>query len=311
MSRPPRNVNFYDGLTGAHLGGVRQNGSITNANFFHMLMDVLLEANGIISIHHRETGQRMPMNTDRLSEGDYDIFCPRGGFRLTEEYFVRRVHSRSRSSRENSFRDSVRARDGKCVLTGLVNNLASEGMWTEFEAAHIFPLERRELWRQCNFDRLITINSVQNGMLVSSSVHRLFDSFLISVNPDDGYKITDFAGNNLQADGRVLDIVCRNPNNPDRVADDLLRWHFRQSVLANMKGAGEPIFEHDFPPGTDMVKDILQGPDPAQRMELELFSRFDIGGRDRFDWDRRGQEPRNKPGYPAQLCESLTLEKAT
>ncbi|KAJ9486090.1 hypothetical protein VN97_g7259 [Penicillium thymicola] len=153
-------------------------------------------------------------------------------------------------------------------------------MWTEFEAAHIFPLERRELWRQCNFDRLITrpgqnpINSVQNGMLVSSSVHRLFDSFLISVNPDDGYKITDFAGNNLQADGRVLDIVCRNPNNPDRVADDLLRWHFRQSVLANMKGAGEPIFEHDVPLGTDMVKEILQGPDPAQRMELELFSRL-------------------------------------
>jgi hypothetical protein len=41
-----------------------------------------------------------------------------------------------------------------------------------------------------------------------------------------------------------------------------------------MKGAGEPIFEHDFPPGTDMVKEILEGPDPAQRMELELFSRL-------------------------------------
>lgn len=68
--------------------------------------------------------------------------------------------------------------------------------------------------------------------------------------------------------------MCRNPNNPDRVADDLLRWHFRQSVLANMKEAGEPIFEHDFPPGTDMVKEILQGPVPAERMELELFSRL-------------------------------------
>lgn len=68
--------------------------------------------------------------------------------------------------------------------------------------------------------------------------------------------------------------MCLNPNNPDRVADDLLRWHFRQSVLANMKEAGEPIFEHDFPPGTDMVKEILQGPFPAERMELELFSRL-------------------------------------
>jgi hypothetical protein len=45
-----RNVNFYDGSTGAHLGGVRQNGSITNANLFQMLMDVLLVVDGIISI---------------------------------------------------------------------------------------------------------------------------------------------------------------------------------------------------------------------------------------------------------------------
>lgn len=38
-------------------------------------MDVLLKVDGI-SIHHRGTAQRMPMNTDRLAEGDYDIFCP-------------------------------------------------------------------------------------------------------------------------------------------------------------------------------------------------------------------------------------------
>lgn len=68
--------------------------------------------------------------------------------------------------------------------------------------------------------------------------------------------------------------MCRDPNNPDCVADELLRWHFRQTVLANMKGAGEPIFEHDFPPGTDMMEEILQGPVPAERMELELFSRL-------------------------------------
>ena len=64
----------------------------------------------------------------------------------------------------------------------------------------------------------------------------------------------------------MLDIVCRNPNNPDRVVDGLLRWHSRQSVLANMKGAGEPSFERDFRPGTDMMREILQGPILAQRM---------------------------------------------
>ncbi|KAF8434904.1 hypothetical protein BGX38DRAFT_1218585 [Terfezia claveryi] len=32
---------------------------------------------------------------------------------------------------------------------------------------------------------------------------------------------------------------------PHRVSDEVLRWHFRQNVLANMRGAGEPVFEHD------------------------------------------------------------------
>lgn len=68
--------------------------------------------------------------------------------------------------------------------------------------------------------------------------------------------------------------MCRDPNNPDRVVDELLRWHFRQAILANMKGDGEPRFEHDFPAGTDMMGEILEGPFPAERMELELFSRL-------------------------------------
>ena len=41
-----------------------------------------------------------------------------------------------------------------------------------------------------------------------------------------------------------------------------------------MRGAGEPIFEHDFPPGSDIVGDILRGPRPAERMEFELFTRL-------------------------------------
>lgn len=73
-----RNVNYYNGQTGDHLGGVRQNGSITNANFFHMLMDILLVVDGIITISNRATGEQMPLNTDRLAEGDYNIFPSSG-----------------------------------------------------------------------------------------------------------------------------------------------------------------------------------------------------------------------------------------
>ena len=61
---------------------------------------------------------------------------------------------------------------------------------------------------------------------------------------------------------------------PQRPADQLLRWHFRQAVLVNMKGAGEPVFEYDFPPGSDMVGSILKGPKAAERMEFQLFDRL-------------------------------------
>lgn len=63
-------------------------------------------------------------------------------------------------------------------------------------------------------------------------------------------------------------------DDPQRPSDDLLRWHFKQAVLANMKGVGEPHFEHDFPPGSDIVNEILCGPKAAERMEFELFSRL-------------------------------------
>jgi hypothetical protein len=41
-----------------------------------------------------------------------------------------------------------------------------------------------------------------------------------------------------------------------------------------MRYSGEPVFEHHFPPGSDIVGDILQGPKAGERMEFELFSRL-------------------------------------
>jgi len=45
-----------------------------------------------------------------------------------------------------------------------------------------------------------------------------------------------------------------------------------------MKGVGEPCFENDFPPGTDMMGEIMSGPKAGERMEFELFSRFNAAG---------------------------------
>ncbi|ODQ70274.1 hypothetical protein LIPSTDRAFT_75310 [Lipomyces starkeyi NRRL Y-11557] len=150
-------------------------------------------------------------------------------------------------------------------------NVDSKEVFTGFHAAHIFPLSSEDYWVQSGFSRWITnkgerdtgINSCQNGLLMKPTIRELFDGFYFSINPDDGYKIICFDEDNERLDGKILDPVCRDPSN-DR------------TVLANMRGAGEPSFETDFPPGTDMMGEILSGPASAKRMEAELFSR--LGG---------------------------------
>ena len=72
--------------------------------------------------------------------------------------------------------------------------------------------------------------------------------------------------------GKHLDQILLN--DPQRPRYELLKWHFRQAVLINMRGAGEPVFENDFPPGSDIMGSILKGPKAGERMEFELFSRM-------------------------------------
>jgi hypothetical protein len=113
---------------------------------------------------------------------------------------------------------------------------------------------------------------VQNGLLLRSDLHTLFDAYTFSINPDDNYKVVCFDDFGEGIDGKHLDQEFLD--DPQRPVDELLRWHFRQAVLANMRGAGEPVFEHDFPSGSDVMGEILRGPKAAERMEFELFDRL-------------------------------------
>jgi len=72
-------------------------------------------------------------------------------------------------------------------------------------------------------------------------------------------------------DMKFIDIAGKHIDFGDeesRPAEQLLRWHFRQAVFANMRGAGEPVFEYDFPPDSDMVGEIMSGPRAAERWNL-------------------------------------------
>jgi hypothetical protein len=81
-----------------------------------------------------------------------------------------------------------------------------------------------------------------------------------------------FTLNSKGVAGKYLD--QRFLDDPQQPVDQLLRWHFRQAVLSNMRGAGKPVFEHDFPPSSDIVGDILRGPRSAERMKFELSGRL-------------------------------------
>ena len=205
---------------------------------------------------------------------------------VSDELWVPRTISHKISGREDSFCHEIRDRDRKCLIsrTSILEIHIQANNWTTFEAAHIFPPEHERLWIQSNYGRQITdmddamesskINSPQNGFLLMSAVQTMFNAYLISINPDDGYKVVVFDTDIYGYDSRILDPVCRNPANPHCVSDESLRWHFRQSVLANVRGAGEPIFDHDLPSGTDMMNKILASSYTQERFELELPSRF-------------------------------------
>ncbi|KAJ8103590.1 HNH endonuclease-domain-containing protein [Lipomyces tetrasporus] len=281
-----RNVHLYDpSRPNEPLGGLYLNPSVTRKKFLRML-EIFIRANSPYSVLLRGTEIPLTPTDDPLQPGHYDIVCdvPGGIITVTDERCIARALSRSVSTRRNrKFREQVRNRDGKCVITGLPNPVAFMNDWTSFEAAHIFPLSHEELFTSLNYPQFVAnrtdetdigINSCQNGLLMQSTIHQQFDTFKFGIDPDDNYTITCFSIDLYRVDGRTLDPVCRDPADERAVVDEFLRWHFRQAVLANMKGEGESVFEFDFPDGSDMVAEILSGPRAGERMEAELSLRL-------------------------------------
>ncbi|KAF8469072.1 HNH endonuclease-domain-containing protein [Kalaharituber pfeilii] len=240
------------------------------ANFYSMV-EIFLFFNEPYYLR-KEDGTEVQRDEQALTCGNYYVVTS-GKF---EPWLVRTVSVCS-GTRVAEFRDAVRERDQRCVITGQ-RYVSARGSWAGFQAAHIFPPAYEGHWIEKDYGRWITIppgtggsiNSVQNGLLLRADIHILFDSYDVSINPDDNNKIVCFDNDSHGIAGEYVEFGGdeRGP------AIELLRWHFRQAVLANMRGAGEPVFETDFPPGSDVMGQIIQGPMAAERMEFELFSRM-------------------------------------
>ena len=266
-------------------GGLCAADNLTRAQFLEMV-GIAFEASGGFRARHSGSGSNNPIapTNQPLQHGRYILIpsVPGEVMRTSNERFSLRALSSSNTPRDVEFRNQVRQRDRRCVITGRINLDAPADRWIGFEAAHIFPLALDDIFTSQGFSQLITynnssgsgINSPQNGILLRSDVHQLWDDYSIAVNPVDNYRIQSFSPSAWDYHGRTLEFVCRDPNNSLSVIDALLHWHYKQAVLCNMRGEGEASFEFDFPPGSDSVGEIREGPRPAERMEAELFNRL-------------------------------------
>ncbi|OBT65847.1 hypothetical protein VE03_05458 [Pseudogymnoascus sp. 23342-1-I1] len=211
-----RNIFIYN-HDGRIVGGLWQNGSITNSTLYEMCSVFIITTKqfGLFRLNgDGSTSLRLFPNRALLSAGSYIILSTNSNpisMNLTQECALRRVTTEVSSSkitpRTQSFHDRVIARDNQC----------------------------------------------------------------------DGYKIICLSPDILNIDGRTLSLCCRDPQSKDRVPGELLRWHYRQAILANMKGEGEKPWNTHFYDEMDTMGGIMEGPDAAERMEVELFTRLGAG----------------------------------
>ncbi|KAK9320213.1 hypothetical protein V1517DRAFT_356076 [Lipomyces orientalis] len=260
------------------IGGGFTNPTFTKLTFLDSL-DVLIRHDMPLRVYKINDGRTQIQRTqDPLLPGEYEVDSD-GYLAVTDAPYYQRTSSAmssvSSSGRVKSFPAAVRDRDRRCVITGLsmTERELVQQRWTKYEAAHIFPVAVECIFQNYNFGELV-YNSPQNGLLLQRTVHGLFDQYEISINPSDDYRIVCFLDDSLGLAGRQLDPVCRDSGDPHHVNDNILFWHFQQAVLANMRAAGEPIFDQDIPPGSDSMNAILSGPVPTERMEFELSKRL-------------------------------------
>ena len=78
-----------------------------------------------------------------------------------------RIEQRIKRQYQQNFRKQLEKRYKKCIVTGKGNDV--------YEACHIIP------YSEADCRKMYDIN---NGLILSSELHKLFDKFLVSINND-------------------------------------------------------------------------------------------------------------------------------
>ncbi|RPA89673.1 hypothetical protein L873DRAFT_1831920 [Choiromyces venosus 120613-1] len=216
-----RNVHIYDAKDhDTVLGGLVLTNGMTNRNFYAMAY-----------LLRDESGATVQRGDHPLKQRKYFVL-----------WLVHTISVTTGTHVEDLI-DAVRERDRWCVITG-----NCRGYW---------DYRHYGSWITIPPENGGSINSTREGILLRANIHILFDSYDVSINSDDNYKIVCIRpdGNNIA--GAHLDNQFHE--HPSRPVDQLLRWHFSQAVLAHVRRKGESALEDHFPPGSDMIGEIMNG----------------------------------------------------
>lgn len=145
------------------------------------------------------------------------------------------VSNSSRSStHQQRFRMELLARDGDCLASG------AYGI-TRLTACHIVPFSLGqsfldEIMDFGNTGRRTTLYSASNGLLLRSDLHKEYDSYLLSMWHEEGrYYIHTFDETLSQFHGH--EVIWRSSvKQADKPNPYLLRWHYKQCVMARFRG---------------------------------------------------------------------------
>jgi HNH endonuclease len=111
---------------------------------------------------HKRLSRPVRSLNRRLPHGRYVLTPLRDEVQVqpSDQVYHPRTMSLSATARDNRFRDQVRNRGRRCVISGreVRKDDIAEGVWTSFEAAHIFPLALDQLFNHLRYNNLITHN---------------------------------------------------------------------------------------------------------------------------------------------------------
>ncbi|KAI9447196.1 hypothetical protein BJY52DRAFT_1312844 [Lactarius psammicola] len=194
----------------------------------------------------------------------------------------------SNTPARSHYRTRGRARDGKCLITGLQTQT-----YSRLKVAHIFPRAHEAEWIRKGHPSKITdtadeaviggsikIDSVQNVITLRSDLRDAWDNYEFGVDPNNNYRITAFTNGNADVNGLYLQLDhIQDPTL--RPLDEFFTDHFMQGVFKHMKGAGEVGWTYEdyddaFGDGSFNLSNFkIWGTEEGQkRLELALADRL-------------------------------------